>query len=114
MTHTDPLFKEMKLFKLSQLYTYAICLFMFKYHHSLLPPVFTDMFVYNSSIHGYLTRRDYLLHVPLSKSVVLSRSIRIKGVNIWNALYKGVNIECSLVCFKHKLKDFILSDHTNI
>ena len=114
MTHTAPLFKQLNLLNLSQLYTFAINMFMFKFTYRLLPPVFTDMFVYNSSVHTYQTRQDYLLHVPLSQSVVLSNSIRIKGVTIWNAIHKCVNIECSLACFKRKLKDFLLSHNVNI
>ena len=108
--HTDPLFKQMKLLTLPQLYTYSINLFMFKFHFKMLPNVFNDMFVYNQLIHDYQTRQYDLLHVPCSKSVVLSKSIRIKGVYCWNSIYKCISTDSSFVCFKRKLKAHLMAD----
>ena len=108
LSHTDPLFKRLGLLKLSQIYMYAITVFMFKYQRGLLPDIFNDLFVYNSSIHGHATRQNNLLHVPVSKSLVLSRSIRIKGVSIWNNLSKLVNHDCSFGKYKYDLKQYLL------
>ena len=51
-THTDPLFSELNILKVSNLYKYSIALFMYKLNYSKLPDIF-PMFVQNYEIHNY-------------------------------------------------------------
>ena len=105
--HTAPLFKDLKLLTLQQLYLYRIGLFMFKVHHNKVPDVCQSIFVTNANVHSYNTRRRNHLHVPIANSVCLSKCIRIKGVKIWNKIMDSIDVQCSIACFKHKLRNFL-------
>ena len=105
---TDPLFMELGLLNVSDLYTNAICVFMYKYYKQLLPEIFDDMFLKNRNVYHRATRQQSLLHVPISKSVILSRSIRVKGVTIWNTFAHNVDVDCSLVKYKYTVKRYLL------
>ena len=39
---------------------------MYKYHHSILLLIFSDLYVRNNSVHEYDTRQQNLFHVPLT------------------------------------------------
>ena len=49
--HTKPLFNNLRILTLSDLFSYNIGLFMYKYHHGWLPSVL-DMFSKNSDVHN--------------------------------------------------------------
>ena len=49
--HTAPLFRELKLLNIKEIYIYCVQLFMCKYHHSILPSFFSDFYVRTNSIH---------------------------------------------------------------
>ena len=59
---------------------------MFKFHHSLLPPVFDNMFQINANINSYTTRQKDHLHVPVTKYKCVQQSVRSIGVKLWNTL----------------------------
>ena len=64
LSHTEPLFKKLKLLKLKEIHAYVVQLFMFKFHHAKLPKVFDDFFTRNNAFHNYSTRQNNKLHVP--------------------------------------------------
>ena len=82
--HTQPIIKKLKLLNLNEIYIYFVQLFMYKYHHEILPSVFEGMFVSNSSIHTHFTRQHHQLHVPPPCKSLLSRSVRVTGVKTYN------------------------------
>ena len=102
LAHTEPLFKKMNLFNFSELCIYSIGIFMFKFHSSLLPSIFSNFFTYNRNVHGHFTRQCDLLHVPKSSS-----QLRAKGVSISNNLEKYIKRDCTLWTYKMRLKCFI-------
>ena len=82
-SHSEPLFKELKILKLDQLHTLATQTFMYKFIHDKLPRIFNIFFT--ESRHSHATRlktaTDTLLRRPndLDKGVG-TRSIRYRGV----------------------------------
>ena len=106
--HTAPLFKKLKLLNLKNIYFYQIGLFMFKFHHGLLPPIFNNMFQNNSNVHSYPTRQREHLHVPVAKYKCLLLSVRFKGVKIWNIIRKEIIVNCSIYSYKSALRKFLL------
>ena len=42
-------------------------MFMFKYNKELLPPVFSNFFSYNKSLHSYPTRSRNYIHLNNQK-----------------------------------------------
>ena len=43
--HSSPIFKSLKIIKLCDLVTLHIAIFMFKFHHQMLPPAFELFFL---------------------------------------------------------------------
>ena len=72
-----------------------------------MPTVFDDMFNYNQNIHLYATRQSKALHVPMCRSLITSKTIRYKGVSIWNIIIKCIELNCSLFTFKRKLRHYL-------
>ena len=107
--HTYPLFKELNLLPLKQLYFYRIGMFMFKIYHDNVPPVCQSLFITNTSVHSHYTRQRNHLHVPISNSMCLSRTLRIKGVEVWNRIFDFIDVHCSISCFKNRLRNVLPS-----
>ena len=108
--HTAPLFKKLHLLNLKNIYFYQIGIFMFKFHHGILPPIFNDMFQTNTNIHSYSTRQRNQLHVPVAKYKCLQLSVRFKGVSIWNTIRSKLDIYCSIHSYKSSLRKFLLAE----
>ena len=87
---------------------------MHKHHLGVLPDVFSSMFVSNSSVHSYNTRRSELLHVPSWKLEIVRRSIRIQGVHIWNFMSDKIDYNCLPATYKCNVKRHLLKNEIGI
>ena len=56
--HTEPIFKQLKILKLSHIYRSQIGKFMFSFQKGLLPDAFSEMFLLTNQIHHYNTRNS--------------------------------------------------------
>ena len=54
--HSSPLFKDLNVVKLSDIITFQLAVFMYKFHNNLLPPVFDPYFNSVGMLHNYNTR----------------------------------------------------------
>ena len=78
-THTDPLFSELNISKVSNLHEYSIALFMYKLDSSKLPDIF-PRFVHNYEIHGYETRQLKHFDIPpCHTNLIVKYPSNIKG-----------------------------------
>ena len=102
--HSLPLFRKLHIMPLHDVYIYNVAIFMYKHYHNIMPPLFSDMFVENSSIHNYMTRQTNLYHQSVARLQVMNRSIRIQGVKVWNIVFKVVDVQCTFPIFKRRLK----------
>ncbi len=62
---SNPLYLELNFLKIDQVFQMQSLLLMYKFHHSLLPPVFDDYFTPVSNLHSHFTRyssNNYLMH----------------------------------------------------
>ena len=75
--HTEPLFINLKLLKIEDIYKLSILKFYFKYKNNLLPNFFRGMFdTIQPTRHNYSTRpRDQPI-LPISKTALAKQSIR--------------------------------------
>ena len=106
--HTDPIYKELSVLKIREIYVYSLQIMLYKFHHNLLPIVFKKFFTTNSDIHDYNTRQANLMHVPLLKTKQALISIRKSGVHLYNHYYGVVGLNCSIITYKFHLKRHIL------
>lgn len=110
---TDPIFKELKLLKVSQIYIQNILMFVFKFLRGLLPNIFSDFFVRNNDVSDRQTRQKNLLYLPVCRTTLYQKTIKITGVREWNMKAHLLNRQCSQHTFKKHLKELILENIDN-
>ena len=93
LDHTDSLFKELRIIRITEVFAYSIQLVIFKFHHGLLPDIFRHFFTFNSSIHNYNTRQVECMHVPLMKSKQATLTVRSVGVRSYNHFNGLIDID---------------------
>ena len=102
-----PLFINLEILTLKNLYEYNIGLLMYKYHHGWLPNVL-NFFKKNKDKYKYLTRQAECLEVPSFTTEIGIRSFRFQAVKIWNSIYKFLNVDNKIGTFKKYLKNLLI------
>ena len=111
---TDCIFKKLKILKLREIYIYSVQLFVFKYHHKLLPNIFDSFFALNSSFHSHETRSVSLYRPPRVQSSKAARNLRVMGVRTHNYFESRLNIDCSFLSYKVALRIFLINNEIRI
>ena len=88
---------------IEKIYEYCIGMFMYKVKHEMLPNIVYDIFK-NRTVHKHSTRQHECLYLPVCKTTAFAKTIRFKGVNIWNKLLTNIDPYCSISTFKYRLK----------
>ena len=109
LAHTDPLFHRLKIFKVHDINTQQIAIFMFKFNNDILPPVFSNLFLYNNRVHSYPTRACNNIHLINPKLLMAQKSLRHHGPDIWNTLPDPLKQITSLTSFKRNIKQILLN-----
>jgi len=109
--HTAPLFQSLGILPLRDLYIFTIAIFMYKHHTKRLPPSLDSLFTQNYVVHNAVTRQRFNLHVPIIRSEIAKKSIRVQGVKIWNQILQSRYLDenVSIAIFKRKLICALLS-----
>ena len=108
-SHTRLLFSQTNILPLKDLITLNSLVFMFKLHAKILPPLFADIFVLNSTIHTYNTRQRNLIHVPRVRTSVASNSFKTNFPKLWNKLPNEIKNSSTLSRFRKLSKQMITS-----
>ena len=109
LAHTYPLFKCLRLLKVSDLNIIQTAIFMFKLRQHLLPCYLNKMFTRNWQIHSHNTRNSQNFHLTNPRTTLSSRSIRHRGPDIWHSLSNDIK-QCSfLTTFKRKVKNKLIA-----
>jgi len=111
-SHTAPLFKDLNLLRIYDMYTYYLCIFMFKYSINQLPSLFKDYFIKRSNVHNLNTRKNNDYQLTRNKTTFSSKGIRSTGPKYWNQLNTDIKNVKTINTFKLKLKSNILSSYT--
>ena len=106
--HTHPLFKDLKILKLSDLYSWQVSIFMHKFAHNMLPSSLSPIFTLLGNIHTYQTRNTRNACIPLHRSAVVQKSLLHLGPIIWNKIDNVLKESNSLSKFKSTLKSSML------
>ena len=113
-THSIPLFEELQMLNVKEVFYYSVGLFMYKYVKGMLPTIFEDMYQYTSDIHNYSTRCCNTLYLPLCKTTRSQKTIRYYGSKVWNVLLKHIDVNCAIGTFKKRLRILLLNHHSLI
>ena len=103
-SHSDPIFKELELLKLSDIRQLELGKLMFSLNHSLLPSKFNIYFSLNKQVHSYATRHANDFHLPFCRTNLRKFSVSFQGPTYYNSIGNDIKESNSLHLFKTKLK----------
>ena len=110
--HTAPLFKDLNLLRMYDMYKYYLCIFMFKHSFNQLPSLFEGYFIKRFNVHDLNTRQNNDYQLKRNKTTFSSKGIRSTGPNYWNKLIADIKNCKTRSTFKSKLKTTILSSYS--
>ena len=110
--HSEPLFKELEILKLTDLVTLHNALLMYHYYYNLLPSSFENLFQSVASVHSYNTRlaSKSTYYINTIKTNYGKFNIRFAVVKVWNHLEES-DKHLPLKTFKNKVKSNILQSY---
>ena len=103
--------KELRILRLPEIYIHIVTVFMFKYHHHMLPDSLTTLFIKNNTVHNYNTRISAYLRAPRIRTAFAEKFITNSGVKIWNSMKEILNISQKISTFKHKLASHLIENY---
>ena len=113
--HTEPIFKSLKLLKVTDILRSQELKFYYKFKNGLLPRYLLDMpFNTNAETHGYDTRSRNNIHQPIAKHEYAKRTLRFdlpKIVNETPAIILNKIHTHSLNGFTWYIKQHFLSEY---
>ena len=107
--HSQPLFKQLALMTVYDIFKYQLAMFMYKCVNNLLPQHSSFNCVVNDTLHDYSTRSSTNLHIVHCRTKCRWTTVQIQGPKLWNSLPKSLKEIPSPTRFKIKLKKFIWS-----
>ena len=78
--HTEPIFKQLKILKLSDIYLSQIGKFMFSFKKGLLSDAFSEMFLLTNQIHHYNIRNSNSFYLFSCRTNIQQFAIRFQIV----------------------------------
>ena len=108
-----PLFRQLKLLNVKEVYIYSTVSFMFKFVKGILPEIFNLLFKRNSEISKRYTRQTHMLNLPICRTMLYKNTIIFQGPKAWNVISNQINSNCSIHAFKRQLKRYILENGIN-
>ena len=111
-SHTNKLFKNLKLLKIPDIYNTSCAKFYYRVKSKLVPQYFQQQLPRNTEIHSHFTRNNINLHTFNHSSEFKKQLINVKIPQIWNALPPDIkNINSSMKYFDFKIKNHYISTY---
>lgn len=110
-TKTLELYSNYNTLTIPLLFKFQILKLMHKYIHipDLLPSIYREYFTINSAIHDHETRRCHDLHQSSYYTSLGQRSIKNRGVQLWNSIPVIYKLKMEISSFKFKLKRYLFN-----
>ena len=109
--HTDPIFKELKILKLDDIYLFHLGKFMYLFQNNLLQRPFGNLILWTNQVHNYNTRssNQNLFYVPFCRTNLRQFCVHYQGPFFFNTLNSDIRNASSVSQFKTFLKNYLLS-----
>ena len=107
-TSSESVFSQSKATTLHGINRIQTGIFMYKYHHHLLPHDYDFNCTVNNELHQYNTRSNTLYHLPRPRTTRFKFSMLYKGPALWNVLPNNIKCASSLQVAKHLLKTYFM------
>ena len=108
--HTDPLFSELKLLNLDDLYKHQLGIYMYKSTKGLLPDSMSSMVIPIHNVHYHNLRNHNGYYIQHVRTNCRKCTIHYTGPVFWNTLPEQLREAVSENQFKRKLKIFYSRD----
>ena len=109
---SSPIFSNLKILKLQDLFQLKLLSFVYECINKISPVCFYNFFESIKSIHHHDTRKASKNDIFLTRKNTLQygiRSVRFTGAESWNSIPTTIKESASLVCFRYKLKSYLLA-----
>ena len=108
----SPLYKNLKLLKLTDLYNFELAKFFYLLVHDELPSGIYENFTKIQQIHDHNTRRskEIVYFVPRFSKSLGQNHILHRGTKLWNELDKNLN-KMHFIAFKKIYKNCLVSSY---
>ena len=109
--HTPPLFKDLQILTLNNMFIFQILVFMFKVSNSKVPSQIKEMFIRYDDAHEHETRNTFKFRLPFMRLSKSQNSIRFIGPKLWNIYIKKIKFKPfrSIYTFKNIVKKYLLA-----
>ena len=109
--HTSPIFKELKILKLEDIYLFNLGKFIYQYKHNLLPDCLECPLLTVDQVHNYNTRNSKAFYVSTCRTNFRKFSVNYQGPIFFNSLKSDIRNSSSIFIFQAKLKSLIFSGY---
>jgi len=108
--HTDPIFKQLNLLKLNQLYTLKIGKFMYRSTINELPQPVNKWYKPNSDYHTHNTRQRKNPHIRYRRTQLASTQISHKAPEIWHNIPNNIKQSKNIRQLTKQLKVYLINN----
>ena len=104
------LFEKLEWLTVYNRFNYHKATLMFKCINNLPPEYLCSMFnsINKNCPYGLRSATSNNLQVPHPKSEYFKRTFLYSGTNLWNSLPSNIKSLNNVICFKTKVKDYLL------
>ena len=104
---SEPLFKQLKIFNIYQIYQFQLAIYMYKIVNGSLSPLDHCLFQTGLNVHMYDTRHKEDLRRPFCRTKKRQQTMCFQGPMLWNSVPDLVKHAPSFGIFKNRLRFFL-------
>ena len=104
--HTGPLFKQLNVPKLVDIYNAQLCKLMYLFTNGTLPCSLQMVFMRNSNVHSYQTRQAHDPHFVVRKSSFISKNVMYQAPVAWSNLPHATKSCKTVKSFNYQVKKY--------
>ena len=110
-TPSSPLFKQLNILKLKDLYELQVEILIYDFVNQRLPDPLLDLYIYHGDSHDHETRHSTDPKPPATNSELMRRSFLYKGPLLWLSLSNSIRSSSSKYTFKNKITQGVISTY---
>ena len=111
-THSDPIFAELKLLKVHDIYKLTTLIFVYESVKKINPTQFHSFYKLSNNVYNTAANRESKLDPPLVRTASYGlNSLKYDGCILWNELHITVRNACSKNVFKNLVKKGLLASY---
>jgi hypothetical protein len=109
--HSSPLFKNLNILKLEDIYKLKVANYMYAFNKQILPSPLMNIILFNSNMHEHNTRNKENPHINARRTIITSNSLRHKGPEIWYQISEIVKSKKTIESFIKNLKKHMITNY---